>query len=112
MAQAETRYLQVNGAKLCFDVVGSGPHIIFVTGANGNAGIFYPAREHLKSHFTVVTYDRRGFSRSELTSEQDYTSRIDTDVDDIYQIMKSLTSEKFTICVWWCRRFKILVYPP
>jgi pimeloyl-ACP methyl ester carboxylesterase len=97
MSEAETRYLQVNGAKLCFDVVGSGPHILFVAGANGDAGIFYPIREQLRNYFTVVTYDRRGFSRSELIGDQDYTNRIDTDVDDIYQMMKSLTNEKFVI---------------
>jgi pimeloyl-ACP methyl ester carboxylesterase len=61
------------------------------------AVLFKFLRYFLTKRFTVILYDRRGFSRSELTGEQDYTSRIDTDVDDIYQMTKSLTDDKFVI---------------
>lgn len=67
---SETRYLQVNGAKLCFDVVGSDPHILFVAVLMVMLESSIPIREQLNTHLTVVTYDRRGFSRSELTGEQ------------------------------------------
>jgi hypothetical protein len=97
MAQVETKYLELHNANLCFEVSGSGTHVIFVPGASGDATVFRLIRNILANSFTVVLYDRRGFSRSELTGEQDYTNRIATDVDDIYQIMRSLTNEKFII---------------
>ena len=75
--------LEVPGARLHYDQVGTGPLLVFVTGAGGDGDLFKQAASHLAGDFTVVTYDRRGFARSELVGEQDYTRRIHTDGDDI-----------------------------
>lgn len=91
------QYLQVNGAKLCYEIEGSGPYIVFVAGGNGGSILFRPFRNRLVKHFRVILYDRRGFFRSKLTGPQDYTRRIETDVDDLYNLMRSITKEKFTI---------------
>ena len=91
------QYLKLEGANIYYEVQGTGPYLILVPGANGDADIFKPLRAQLIDHFTVVLYDRRGFSRSVLTGPQDYNKRIDTDVDDIYRLMKSLTSDRFAI---------------
>ena len=56
--------LEVPGARLYYETHGSGPLMLMVPGANGEADIFKMVREHLAAHYTVVTYDRRGFSRS------------------------------------------------
>lgn len=42
----------------------------------------------LTDHFTVITWDRRGFTRSYLTGEQDYDHRIERDVDDAAELIK------------------------
>ena len=55
--------LQVPGAELHYDLVGDGPLIVFIAGAQGSAAVFQPIAEALKDRFTVLTYDRRGFSR-------------------------------------------------
>ncbi|KAI8094620.1 Alpha/Beta hydrolase protein [Thamnidium elegans] len=91
------QYLQVDGANLCYEMEGSGPYIVFVAGGNGGSILFRPFRNLLVKHFTVILYDRRGYFRSKLTGPQDYTRRIDTDVDDLYNLMRSITKEKFII---------------
>lgn len=86
-------YLQVDNASLCYEIEGTGPFIIIVPGGNGGAKLFERFRNLLVKHFTVVLYDRRGYFRSRLTGPQDYSKRLDTDVDDIYKIMTALTEE-------------------
>ena len=72
--------LAVPGARLYEEVHGSGPLLLMVPGANGTANIFTGVTEHLAAHYTVVTYDRRGFSRSYLDRPQDYDHRLETEV--------------------------------
>lgn len=56
--------LEANGIKLYCEVQGSGSPVIFISGATGDAGHFERVAEFLSDEFTVVTYDRRGNSRS------------------------------------------------
>src|SRR5262249_56215811 len=44
-------------------------------------------------HYTVATYDRRGFSRSQLVGQQDYDHRLETDADDVRSLIEHLTDE-------------------
>lgn len=74
--------LEVPGAILHYQVTGQGPLLLTVSGGNGALDIWYPLTQFLKSSFTVVSYDRRGFSRSVLIGAQDYEHRIDRDADD------------------------------
>jgi pimeloyl-ACP methyl ester carboxylesterase len=46
------------------EVRGSGPSVLFIAGATGDAGHFERVAEILSDEFTVVTYDRRANSRS------------------------------------------------
>ncbi|TCC97330.1 alpha/beta hydrolase [Pedobacter frigidisoli] len=85
--------LPVTGAELYYETKGKGPVILMIPGANGDHFIFTPIREILSETFTVVTYDRRGFSGSRLTAEQDYTNRIDTDADDAGLLIKHLSAD-------------------
>jgi pimeloyl-ACP methyl ester carboxylesterase len=56
--------LEVNGANIYREMRGSGPSVLFVVGATGDGGHFDRVAEILSDEFTVVTYDRRGNSRS------------------------------------------------
>lgn len=53
--------LEVPGARLSYETHGSGPVMLLVPGATGSAGSFSMVAEQLAAHYTVVTYDRRGF---------------------------------------------------
>jgi pimeloyl-ACP methyl ester carboxylesterase len=47
----------------------------------------------LSTHYTVATYDRRGFSRSHLTGTQDEARRLETDADDARRLIAHLSDE-------------------
>ncbi|ORX79401.1 hypothetical protein K493DRAFT_138005, partial [Basidiobolus meristosporus CBS 931.73] len=71
--------------------------LVLILGANGEAGIFQGLAEH---HYTVVTYDQRGYSRSLLkTTEENETvdshdtSRLITDAKDAHLLIQHLGSQ-------------------
>jgi pimeloyl-ACP methyl ester carboxylesterase len=57
-------FAAVNGASLYYERQGSGPPVLFIAGSTGDAGNFSRTADLLADEFTVVTYDRRGNSRS------------------------------------------------
>jgi hypothetical protein len=59
-----TTTIEVNGARIYHEMRGSGPSVLFIAGATGDAGHFQRVAEILSGEFAVVTYDRRGNSRS------------------------------------------------
>jgi len=54
----------VNGTTLYYEKEGAGTPVLFIAGSTGDAGNFTRAADLLADEFTVVTYDRRGNSRS------------------------------------------------
>lgn len=54
----------VGPVRLYYELRGSGPPVLFIMGATGDAGHFATVADRLADEFTVVTYDRRGNSRS------------------------------------------------
>ncbi|KAG2172280.1 hypothetical protein INT43_004821 [Umbelopsis isabellina] len=89
--QGESSFLDVPGAHLYYEKLGTGPVLVLVSGANGEHSIWAPLRQLIKDHFTVITYDRRGFSQSNLDGEQDYEHRLDTDADDLRRLIEHVT---------------------
>jgi len=82
--------LDVPGARLYYETHGSGPLLVMIPGAGGAADVFRMMTEHLAAHYTVVIYDRRGFSRSRLDGPQDYDRRLETDADDVRRLVDHL----------------------
>jgi pimeloyl-ACP methyl ester carboxylesterase len=66
-AAVEIGSVGVPGARLHVERAGTGPALLLIAGGGGDAGMFAAARAHLTDRFTVLTYDRRGNSRSPLT---------------------------------------------
>ncbi len=85
--------LEVPGARLYYETHGSGPLMLMVPGANGEADIFKMVTQHLAAHYAVVTYDRRGFSRNHLAGPQDYDRRLETDADDVRRLIEHVSDE-------------------
>jgi pimeloyl-ACP methyl ester carboxylesterase len=86
-------FLDVPGARLYYETHGSGPLLIMIPGAGGTADVFRMGTEHLAARYTVVIYDRRGFSRSELDGPQDYNHRLATDADDVRRLIEHVGDE-------------------
>ncbi|GAA2345808.1 alpha/beta fold hydrolase [Streptomyces violaceusniger] len=62
--------LAVDGAELYYEVRGSGPELLLIPGAGGDGGFYQGLAEDLSDAFTVITYDRRGNSRSTGRTEE------------------------------------------
>lgn len=58
------QFIHSNGTDLYCEVRGGGPAVLFISGATGDAGHYEQVAERLADEFTVITYDRRGNSRS------------------------------------------------
>lgn len=84
--------LDVPGARLYYETVGDGPPLVLIPGGNGTAHIFSPIAQHLAARYTVTTYDRRGFARSELDGAQDYGRRLQTDADDALKVIERVAA--------------------
>ncbi len=83
--------LEVPGATLHYETQGSGPVLVLVPGANGEAGAFKPLADALQDSFTAVRYDRRGFSDSRLTGAQEEGDRrLAADGDDVAGLLTHL----------------------
>ena len=66
--------VEVNGATLYYEVRGEGPPFLMIPGTPGYSGHYVPLAELLADEFTVVTFDRRGNSRSPQPEHRDKTS--------------------------------------
>lgn len=91
------QFLQVDGAKICYEVKGNNPYLVCIAGGDGCYKKFIPLRDSLVKHFTVVLYNRRGYSKILLNGPQDLSKRVETDVSDLYETMKNLTDTDFSI---------------
>ena len=65
MSSPTSHTLDVPGARLYYEVRGSGPTLMLVGHPMGTSG-FDPIAPLLADEFTVVTYDPRGFARSTI----------------------------------------------
>jgi pimeloyl-ACP methyl ester carboxylesterase len=81
--------VRANGADLYCEMRGSGPAILFIAGALGDAGFYEPIGEELGEAFTCITYDRRGNSRSPRPSGWTSTS-IEEQAEDAAALINAL----------------------
>src|SRR6266851_6002356 len=89
--------LKVPGAQLSYEVSDSGPLLILIPGAAGVGEVFRQVARDLSARYQVVTYDRRGFSRSLLDGPQDDDHRLSTDADDVRRLIEHLTDQPATV---------------
>lgn len=80
---------EVNGARLYCEIRGAGAPVLFISGATGDAGHFERVAERLAGAFTIVTYDRRGNSRSPRPAGWTATS-IAEQADDAAGLLEAL----------------------
>ena len=78
--------LDVAGARFYYTTRGSGPVLLLLPGGDGDADAYDTLARHLEPRFTVVTYDRRGLSRSTGTP-----SGLATHADDAAQVLAAVT---------------------
>ena len=90
--QAKEGTLRVPGATLYYKVRGVGPMLLVLQGGDGDADGLDALCHHLVDAFTVVTYDRRGLSRSPLDAPTN-TLTLETHSDDAHRLLAALTAD-------------------
>jgi pimeloyl-ACP methyl ester carboxylesterase len=81
--------IDANGTTLYYERRGHGPPVVLVSGATGDAGHWTEVAGALSSEYTVVSYDRRGNSRSPRPPGWKVTT-IDEQADDAAALIKAL----------------------
>lgn len=81
--------VRVNGAELYHEVRGSGPPLLLIPGSFVDCGIFSDVADILSSDFTVITYDRRGYSHSPRPPDWTTTS-IEEQAQDAADLLATL----------------------
>lgn len=86
-----TRSVSVPGARLHYEIRGSGP-LLLVIGSPMAAAEFAPLADALASDHTVVTYDPRGYANSPV-DDPDAPSGVEQRADDVNAILDDLGAE-------------------
>jgi len=81
--------ISTNGTEIYCEVRGSGPAVLFISGATGDAGHFERVADALSNEFRIITYDRRGNSRSPKPAGWTATS-IQEQADDAAGLLDAL----------------------
>lgn len=87
-----TGYLAVPGARLYYETRGSGQPLLMIHGGAVDAGSFAAITPELAKDYLVITYDRRGNSRSRLDSSPT-DLRLDQQADDAVRLLEDLVDE-------------------
>lgn len=85
--------LQVPGAKLYYEVRGSGPVLLFMPGGPADATTFRKMEGRLARDYTVVTYDPRTYSHSELEEPVDDARMVELFADDVHLLLEHLGAD-------------------
>ena len=89
----------VEGTRLYYEERGSGAPLLLIHGPGGHLGMFAGVAERLASSYRVITYDRRGFGRSEAPSppRKDHLRR---HADDAAALLREIGAPRATVVGW------------
>ncbi|MFT4038810.1 MAG: alpha/beta hydrolase [Thermomicrobiales bacterium] len=92
----QSAYLDVPGARLYYETMGTGPVLLVIPGGAADASGFVPMGERLADRFTVVRYDPRGVSRSAVPGLAEDVP-VETHADDARRLLQAVTDEPATV---------------
>jgi pimeloyl-ACP methyl ester carboxylesterase len=92
MDEIKAGTLQAPGASLYYKMRGAGPILLILQGGSGNADGSDALADRLVDSYSVVTYDRRGLSRSKLNETPD-PLRLEVHADDAHCLLAELTNQ-------------------
>jgi pimeloyl-ACP methyl ester carboxylesterase len=87
--QLQRGRVQANGTELYYETRGDGPPLLLIAGGLADAGQFTALGDALAEHHKVVTYDRRGNSRSPAPAAWT-TTTVEEQADDAAALLEAL----------------------
>lgn len=88
MSVTTTNTLKAPGASLHYEVSGTGPILLLIPGGAGEGAPYRGLVGQLTSRYTVVVYDRRGFSNSPLDGPPNDDRKLESDSDDVRLLLE------------------------
>jgi pimeloyl-ACP methyl ester carboxylesterase len=88
--------VKTSGATIYYKLRGQGPFLLIIQGAGGDANLTDDLVSHLEDHFTVITYDRRGLSRSKQDDDSSVVT-LQSQSEDIHTLIKKISSDPIFI---------------
>jgi len=88
--------VMVPGGSIYYRTLGTGPALVLLGGGASNADTLGPFASRLAEHYTVVTYDRRGYSRSHADDPAE-PGGIPLHSDDVQRLIADLGSGPVTV---------------
>ncbi|RNG34114.1 alpha/beta fold hydrolase [Streptomyces botrytidirepellens] len=101
MTEPKTGTLKVPGATLHYEVRGSGPVLLMIPGGAGDAASYDHAAAALADRYTVVSYDRRGASRSTLDGPPT-DQRVEVHGEDAFLLLDAVAPDGEPAYVFGC----------
>lgn len=85
--------VSVKNASIYFKIHGEGkPFLLMITGGTGDADSFDTIIPYLIDQFTIISYDRRGYTRSPInTIADDEIIGIATQTEDVRSLLQTIT---------------------
>lgn len=80
--------IEANGTQLSYEIRGAGPTLLMISGAEGDAEEYARVVDLLDREFTVITYDRRAFSRSPRPADYQGTT-VQQQADDAAALIEA-----------------------
>ena len=87
-----TGTVQTEGANIVYDYVGDGPLLLFIAGGGGDGSRYAPISQILADEYTIVSYDRRGNSRS--TGDMSVDMDMAQSARDAAAVIRAMGAEK------------------
>lgn len=82
----QTGMIRADGTSLYYERRGSGPALLMIAGGGGDAAYYTEVAERLADAYTVLTYDRRGNSRSKV-EDPSLSLRMDEQCEDALAVL-------------------------
>lgn len=92
------QFLDVNDAKIYYEIYGKGEPLVLLHGNGGSISEFYKQIPALAKQYQVIVLDTRGQGRSTNLSNKDYTYQ--QFAEDLNLLMTHLKIDKFNIVGW------------
>jgi len=88
-------FAKIRDADIYYEVAGSGPPLLFITGMGGIAAYWRPQVNEFQKDFTVIVFDQRGTGQSTM-SKVDYT--VAMLAQDVIDLLDCLGLQRVHIC--------------